>query len=217
MASKPKEVHINELCSKCRPHNLGVDKKLRAFEVTAPGGDQKGEVREDEVFNSTYFADREGSADEIERGLKALKLTEIETPSVPKPQPQPESEQALTSQNISKLPENKPILEQPSDSEISTDIQGKKERWVGVCPSVANGEAAPGAILGKKGLFSRIFKPFGGIAPDIITEEKTVEEVKAKAKGAADGGKTGEGRSKGWVKVKDDPDWEVVSDEEGKE
>jgi hypothetical protein len=215
MASKPKEIHINEPCSKCRPHNLGVDKKLRAFEVMTPNGEQKGEVRE-EVFNSIYFADGEGSAHEIERGLKALSLTETETPSVPKlqlhPEPEPEPEPALTAQDVNELPENEPILEQPSDSEISTDTHGKKESWVDICPSVANGEAAPGAKSSRKGLLSRIFKPFGPFAPDTIAEE-TVEEVKTEAESAADGRKTGEGKGKGWVKVKDDLDWEVVNDE----
>jgi hypothetical protein len=200
MASKPREIQINELCSKCRPLNLGAKKKLRDFERLVPDRGGNREVRGNEVLNSTTTGDWGGSADEIEQGLKALTLTE--TPTAP------ESEPTLTSQNVSQIPAKEPILEQPSDSQVSDDALGKKERWAVAGPSAPNGEAPLAVKVGKKGLLSRILWPLGN-SEEASTPESITEES------AENGVKTG-GKCK-WVKVREDPDWDVVSDEERKE
>jgi hypothetical protein len=211
MASKPREIQINELCSKCRPHNLGAEKKLRDFERLVPDRGDNGEVRGNEVLNSTTTEDWGGSFDEIERGLKALTLTE--TPAMP------ESEPALTSQNVSQIPAKEQILEQPSDSQVSDDTLGKKERWAVAGPSAPNGEAPLAVRVGKKGLLSTILWPFGNSeeasTPESITGGNIAEGDKVGKESAENGGKTS-GKGK-WVKVRDDLDWEVVSDEERKE
>ena len=215
MAGKPKEVHVSELCSKCRPHTLGMDKKLPDFEVSANSKEGRGELTGVNAFDSTSHQDGAGSTDEIERGLKTLTLSETETPSVPTSQPRPAL--TLTTQNISKIPADEPVVEQPSGSEHSTDTQGRDERWVDVCHSVASGEGAPGAGSEKRGLLSRIFRPFGASSPDATAQDKTVEGLKVEGEGSCNDVKAVEGREgRGWVKVKDDPDWEVVSDEERK-
>jgi hypothetical protein len=216
MASKPREVHVNELCSKCRPHTLGMGKKLRDFERLANSKGERGEVSGVNAFDSTSHQDGEGSADEIERGLKTLTLSETKTPSVPQFQPGPAL--TLTTQNISKIPANEPVVEQPSGSEHSTDTQGRDERWVDVCPSVASEEGTPGAGSETRGLLSRIFRPFGASIPDAIAQDKTVEGFKVEGEGSGKDVKAVGGRKdRGWVKVKDDPDWEIVSEEERKE
>lgn len=211
MASKPREIQIKELCSKCRPLNLGAEKKLRDFERLVPDRGDNGEVRGNEVLNSTTTEDWGGSTDEIERGLKALAL--METPAAP------ESEPASTSQNISQIPAKEPILEQPSDSRVSDDTLGKKERWAVAGPSAPNGEAPLAVKVGKNGLLSRILWPFGSSeeasTPESITDGHIAEDGKAGKESAENRGKTG-GKGK-WVKVREDPDWDVVSDEESKE
>jgi hypothetical protein len=208
MASKPREIQIKELCSKCRPLNLGAEKKLRNFERLVPDRGNNGEVRENEVLNSTTTEDWGGSTDEIERSLMALALTE--TPAAP------ESEPASTSQNISQIPAKEPILEQPSDSQVSDDTLGKKERWAVAGTSAPNGEAPLAVKVGKNGLLSRILWPFGSSeeasTPESIADGHIAEEGKAGKESAENRGKTG-GKGK-WVKVREDPDWDVVSDEE---
>lgn len=197
MASKPKEIHINEMCSKCRPHTLGASKKVRAFETLA---EEREEVSRKELLDSMTIKDWDGSAQEIERGLKALTLSD----SRPKAKPEPALH--LTTESVKKVEGCEPMIKQPTDEEIETpsDLQGKKQRWVDVCSSVTNGELAPSAKLSHRGVFSRIFRPFGrseGAEVEITGNEKGVENA----------------RSNAWVKVKDDPAWEIVSDEEGKE
>jgi hypothetical protein len=215
MAGKPKEVHVNELCPKCRPHTLGMGKMLRNFEVSANSKGERGEVSGVNAFDPTSHQDGEGSVDEIERGLKTLRLSETETPSVPQSQPGPAL--TLTTQNLSKIPANEPVVEQPSGSEHSTDTEGRDERWVDVCP-VASGEGAPGPGSEKRGLLSRIFRPFGASIPDAIAQDKTVEGFKVEGEGSGKDVKAVGGRKdRGWVKVKDDPDWEIVSEEGRKE
>jgi hypothetical protein len=203
MASKPKTVYANELCSKCRPHPLGVLKKLKNFEVFVDDG-EKGEKGQEEVrgakreLNSNSSIDWGVSADEIEKALDPQNQTETQTAPEPSPRPAP------------KILENEPILDQPSDSAVSTDTEGKRERWVDVCPSAENGEVAPSVQLNKKNIFSRIFK-------SLVTSEDPFPETKIEEDAGEDVRVGEEGNSEGWVKVKEDPDWEVLSDEESKE
>ena len=205
MASKPKQIHINEMCSKCRPHTLGANKKMRQFETLF---EEKEEVGGKELLDSKTIEDWTGSADEIEHGLKALTLTEA--------WPQSETKPALhaTTENVKKIEDCEQMVEQPTDSEVDTpsDLQGRKERWVDVYPSVANGEPALSAKLSHRGLFSRIFRPFG--KSEHVSEIEGAKEKKGwnDVKKEGDGGKTME-EGKG----KDDPDCEVVSGEEKEE
>ncbi|KAE9379404.1 hypothetical protein N431DRAFT_526497, partial [Stipitochalara longipes BDJ] len=211
-------LHLNELCSKCRPHPLGTEKKLRKFE-TLMNAEQKGEVSDIEAQISATTENLGGSADSIERGLKALNLAP--TPSASQPAAKPALR--LITENIYKVPAIEPTIEQPTDSDITTptDIQPKKDRWVDLCPSVANGEVAASAKVVNRSIFSRIFRPFGrgdrGSFTESIAEDQTVEEARAEYEIGVNGTKTGERSGAGWVKVKKDPDWEVMSDEEGKE
>jgi hypothetical protein len=102
------------------------------------------------------------------------------------------------------------MLEQPSDSTISADTEGKRERWVDVCPSVENEEAALSAESSKKSIFSRIFSPFTKIE-EAFSSQTELEQ------NAGEDAKVGENGGKGWISVNNDPDWEVVNDEERKE
>lgn len=185
--------------------------------MSANGQGERGESAAGaNAFDSTSHQDEEGSADEIERYLKTLTLSETETPSVPTSQPRPALR--LTTRNISEIPANEPVVEQPSGSEHSTDTQGRDERWVDVCPTVASKEGAPVAGSEKRGLLSRIFRPFGASIPDNTALDKTVEGNKVEGEDSGNDVKEVEVRKdRGWIKVKDDPDWEVVSDEEWKE
>jgi hypothetical protein len=96
---------------------------------------------------------------------------------------------------------------------------GKKERWAVAGPSAPNGEAPLAVRVGKKGLLSTILWPFGNSeeasTPESITRGNIAGGDKVGKESAENGGKTS-GKGK-WVKVRDDPDWEVVSDEERKE
>jgi hypothetical protein len=206
LASAPKELYLDEVCSKCQPHPRGTEKKLRNLE-TLTNTEQ----------TATTTEDLDGSADEIERGLQALTLNS--TPSTSQPATKPTLK--LETENINNIAAIEPLIEQPTDSEVSTppDMQPKKERWVDVCPSVPNG-VAPGASVANKGLLSKIFSPFGR-SDGVSTAEKTaehrpVEEAKVERENGVGVAKTGKKKS-AWIKVKEDPDWEVVTDEERKD
>jgi hypothetical protein len=208
MASKPKEIHLSELCSKCRPYSLGVEKQLRDFETLVTEENvpkrEEGEERHTSRSEMNSSIGWGVSSDEIERVVNAPTQTGTLTQSAPEPPfPPPLS---------LKIPESEPILEQPSDSSISTDTPGKRERWVGVCPSVENGEAASSLNLTKRGgggLFSKIFKPrVSGKSEEVKTMERVKEDNIEEE---------GKGSGKGWVSVKDDPDWEALSAEEREE
>ena len=215
---------MDEQCSKCRPSTLGVDKKLRLFERLI---DENGDVRANNILKASTVGEGEVGTDEIERGVKALTLEETETISAPEPQPQPQFQPqpkpVPTEESDNKIPENESILEQTSESQTRPVTNIKAQRWIDACPSVENGKAPLSAKSVKKGLLSRIFSPFGkGVdptSPESEPNETKVEDARAEGEDVADGVKVDEGgkrKDKGWVKVKDDPDWEVVSDEERK-
>jgi len=168
---------------------------------------------------STTTDDPAGSADEIEQGLKALTLD----PTLSASQPSAKPDLKLEIETLDKGPAIEPMIEQPSDSDVKTppDMQPKKDRWVDICPSVANGEAAPGAKGTNRSLFSSIFRPFrktGDVsASENTAGDQTAEKTKGDNENAVNGAKTGEEKGERWIKVKEDPDWEAVSDEERKE
>jgi hypothetical protein len=206
LASTPKELYFDEVCSKCRSRPRGTEKKKNNLEtLTNP---------ERTATTTEYLL---GSADEIERDLQALTLTS--TPSASQPATKPTLK--LETENINSIAAVEPLIEQPTDSEVSTppNMQPKKERWADVSPSVPNG-VAPGARAANKGLLSKIFSPFGrsdgGSAAEKTAEHRPVEEAKVERENGVGVVKTGKKKS-AWIKVKEDPDWEVMTDEERKD
>jgi hypothetical protein len=218
MVSKPREIHVNELCRKCCPHQLGAEKKLKQFEALVPDRGENEDVNVNEVMNPITTEDWVESGDQIERRVKALTWTETKTPSGRKPQPQ--SEPAPTAQNTSQIPEKDPTFEQISDSVISNDTLCKKERRVVARPSAPNGEAPLAAKAGEKRFLSRIHSPFSESELGSTSEsmaEALAEGVWIGKESAENGGKASEERNGKWEKVRGDLDWEIVSDEESEE
>jgi len=127
----------------------------------------------------------------------------------------PEPKALASAQLKFEIPAPEPILEQPTDSTVDTDksdIQGKSQRWVNVCPTSEKGKPAPSDAMSKpgRGMLSRILKPFGSA--------KKAEDPNGDERREGDG----EARATIPEKVKensgsDDADWDEVSDEDKKE
>lgn len=181
MAAKPKEVRTGEACSRCRPATLGVNKRLREFELLVPESSKKGnegaEARDknaskaNEKNESTESVGDWGvKAEELEQDLKSFGPFLQLTAPLSASKQQEKNEPAVEAPTKSAIPIPAPIpiternLEQLSDSVTPTSIQERNERWVDICPPSAIGEAAPSAKLTAEGgsIISRIFCPFGG-------------------------------------------------------
>lgn len=211
MASKPKEVYLKEVCSKCRPYGLGVGKQLRDFEAL---------VSEEEIPGKKEGKERQKASSKVDSslgsGAKVDEKKEVFHPPALNATSAPE--RLLPAQPSIHIPEPKPSFEQPLDSIISTDTQERKDRWVDVCPTAENGKTTPSVSLTKKssfGLLSKIFQPFLNAKSPKSEEENTtqgIEEQNVEEENIDE-----EESDKGWEDVKDDPDWDVLSNEERKE